>query len=510
MNVSPARNNSSRRSIVLLASIASLAYFCFLCFYFSSHDAMWLDEFFAWNILSDHSLSHAIASWQHGADSGGILYYVVGWLLLQITGPYVFVMRFFSAIALWAASFLYWRLLSRSFSPLSALFGVSLIWCSHELVSRVAEVRFYGFYILMAVVATYATLIAVSRPLSRPKVFLICFCAHIGLISSHIMGVVYSGTILAALLVGKRSKATLTAACGIIFTWPLLLLFRSAIYYGSGNATSLIMPDLLDLTSYYHLPVSNKAGVLLSLGVIACLFMIFLRANARRILENTQQTNLLRVSFLFLLTPLAFFLISHLARPVFASRYMYPYWLGVATLGTLIFWAAEKKLPFRDRPTFRYGFIAAVAILIIVRHSEMVFREPLRRPIDAQPLTQAARIGGLPIISPDPDTFFQLAFYQPALQTYFLTNLDSELREHPNAPRGMMQSIEQQGYWADRIEDVNRFTHEHDNFLYLDFPQQQPFRQAFLRDTDWHTEAVGTIQIQSNPISIIKFERIRH
>lgn len=510
MNVSPASNNSLRRSIVLLASIASLAYFCFLCFYYSSHDVMWLDEFFAWNILSDHSLSHAIDSWQHGADSGGILYYVVGWLLLQITGPHVLVMRFFSAIALWAASFLYWKLLSRSFSPLSALFGVSLIWCSHELVSRVAEVRFYGFYILMAVVATYATLIAVSRPLSRPKVFLVCFCAHIGLLSSHIMGVVYSGAILVALLVGKRSKATLTAACGIVSTWPLLLLFRSAIYYGSGNATSVAMPDLVDLTSYYHLPVSHKADALLSLGVIACLFIIFRRANIRRILENAPRPNLLRVSFIFFLTPLAFFLISHLARPVFASRYMYPSWLGKATLGALIFWAAEKNLPFRNHPLFRYGCISAVAILIIVRHAEMVFREPLRQPIDAQSLTQAAKTGGLPIISPDPETFFQLAFYQPALQTYFLTNLDSELREHPNAPHGMMQSIEQQGYWADRIEDVNRFTQEHDNFLYLDFPQQQPFRQAFLPAIKWRTESVGTVQIRSNSISIIRFERIRH
>jgi hypothetical protein len=512
MTRSPQQTSFPLPRVMLFTGVFSLIYFILLGCYLSSHNILWLDEFFAWNLLSDPSLFHAISGWNHGADSGGILYYIVGWLLMKLTGPHVLTMRLFSAVSLWLASLLYWRLLARSFSPLTAFCGVSLLWCTHEFVIRVAEVRFYGFYILMTVVATYATLSTISRPMRPLKIFLICLCAHAALIGSHLMGAVYSGAILIAILAGKRSKNTLAAAAGIVCAWPMLLFFRSAIYYGAGNQASLDMPRLADLLIYYHLSLNLKVDGLLFLVLLVCLLVILRKASLHRsswLLSDDPQPLLLRVSLCFFLSPVAFYLASHLAQPMFARRYMYPFLLGTATFSTLILWIASKKTQFRNHPALLHSGLLLLAALILALHVREVLHQPSRPMIDTQTLAQAA--DGLPLVSPDEEAFFQLNFYptQPGLHVYFLSNLESDLLHHPKMPLGMMGTIQHQGYWAGRMEDVTRFADEHNSFLYLDFPLKRPFRQAYLSDADWHMQPVGTIQVRSAPISILRFDRIQ-
>lgn len=58
--------------------------------YLSSWRMMWLDEFFAWGVLTDPSLSHAKHAWLGGADSGApyfILAHTLQTSILRITRP---------------------------------------------------------------------------------------------------------------------------------------------------------------------------------------------------------------------------------------------------------------------------------------------------------------------------------------------------------------------------------------------------------------------------------------
>ena len=505
----PEQCPSVHKWIVFLGQILTLAYLIAVCIHFSSRQVMWLDEFFSWNLLTDRSLVHALGAWGHGADSGGPLYYIVGWLLVRLTGPSVLAVRLFSAVCLGLASVLYWKLLARMFSGMAAFIGIFLIWCSHELLIRVSEARFYGFYVLVAVVAIYATLFSVDRETQPLKAFFICLGAHAALLGSHIMGIVYSGLILVAVLSGKRSKKQLAAAAGIVSSWSVLIFFRKAIYYGSGNAPVADKPTLLNLTEYYHFPDSLSLAILGLLAVLTAsiILLYFFRG------KNTESSpsTLIKISILFYFSPLFFYVLSIWKQPVFSSRYMYPNMLAFAAFGCVLAWLFFRIPTLEKNPALRYGVFSILIALLAVRHyKELSSSVPIRALPDIAAIQRSDN--GLPIVCPNAGLFFDLAYYyqRPDFHVYFLSTLNAAMHRNPNGPLGIMETIQQHGYWPGQIQDASYFIENHNSFMYLDFPAQEGFRHAYLGGPDWHVEKLGSILSLDGPADIVRYDRIKH
>ena len=125
-----------------------------------------------------------------------------------------------------------WRTIRRFYGMWATGFGVLTMWgTSGLLLDQNVEARFYGIYMLAVALAVniYARLI--TEPVPRPSLLLATFACQAGLVLSHVLGLIYGGLILLALMAfdaGKRRlrlKVYLCYAAG----WLALLVWIPAI-----------------------------------------------------------------------------------------------------------------------------------------------------------------------------------------------------------------------------------------------------------------------------------------
>ncbi len=141
---------------------------------------MWADEFLGWNLITDPSWSHMYGSWSQGADSGGIMFYVLGRCIVRLAGDHPAALRLFSAASLWAAGVIWFQMLKRLFSTSSALVAVLLVWFGSPLyVDHLAQVRFYGLLVLGTAIAVFAAQSVNGNNFSLGLTFWITFLGRV-------------------------------------------------------------------------------------------------------------------------------------------------------------------------------------------------------------------------------------------------------------------------------------------------------------------------------------------
>ena len=472
---------------------AAIVYAVALATWLSAHHLMLLDEFFAWNLLSDPSWHHLVASWAHGADSGGILYYALLWPLVHLFHKSVLVARIFSALCYVLSAMFWWRALARFMNAQAAALGVLLVWLSSGLVLvYIAQVRFYTPLLLFASLAVLTTLRCADEGVSPKAAALQVASAHACLVLIHMLGILYSALILAASLLCllPRRRAFLIAG-SVLTSWLALLPCRAAIRAGSANATSQLSFVLRDVLRF-ELKAATTAPVRL-IALIGLLWLLYDAVRKIRSAPARARAALLGpvLCAAFLAGPFSLYLLSIFGRPLGAARYLLPYYMSLGTVCAYAIWRLQAVVA---RPFASLIAIATIALAAYL-HVVAISKTPRSPTLDLGNLDRLAQ--GKPVVVLNEQTFFELQYYRSNrdLQFHFLT---PPVAAHAT---GMMSTVAAQGYFLGSFDPVDVFERAHPEFVVLANPESRTSPWV-LSDPTCHAAAVGTVRLSGNSAAV--------
>ncbi len=203
-----------------------------------------MDEIFTWKEVSDRSLWHLYYAIQHGADGGQPLFYTTAWLWAKAFGTGVLTLRLYSSVAMCAALLVTWRTIRRFYGLWATAFGVLVFWgTSGVLLEQNVEARFYGLYMLVVAVTVDLYTRLVARPVPTRVLLVLAFLSQAALVLTHVLGLIYSGLILLALMLFDAAKGRLRWKLYLVYAagWLTLLVWIPAIrcVHGGGQTARL-------------------------------------------------------------------------------------------------------------------------------------------------------------------------------------------------------------------------------------------------------------------------------
>ena len=240
--------------LLLACSVLSLLLSCIL---WSAHKQAWMDEIFTWKEVSDRSLWHLYYAIQHGADGGQPLFYTTAWLWAKAFGAGVVALRLYSSVAICGALIVVWLTLRRYFGMWATAFGVLLFWgTSNVLLEQNVEARFYGLYLLTVALAVELFMRLVDCDTPTALLLFLTFLSQAALVLTHVLGLIFSGLILLALLLVDAAKRKFRYKLYLVYAagWLALLLWIPAIRasMAAGKPHGWIaLPTFTDLRTAY-------------------------------------------------------------------------------------------------------------------------------------------------------------------------------------------------------------------------------------------------------------------
>lgn len=435
-----------------------------------------------------------LQSWSRGADGGGFLFYLLGKLLYEASGANVDVIRAVLALCLWVSAVLWWKMLRRDFSPLTATFAVVIVFlCTPLYVNYLAELRFYSLLILTFTLVVYLTT-WMERTKPRAAVIIpLSMLAHALLLTSHLLGLVYSFAILCAIFLSSFPRRQLRAALlGGFGGWLVLLPFIKATHANAGKLNWVGMPDLMALVRFYfHTPTQYRFVnlFLFLIVVVAGVLVLKQRSGPLRKLPFG-----LTFALVMLAVPTGFYVVSHLYQSIFAERYMMPYTLA---FGYLIAWALytlRSRLP-AEPGLLTFGVVFASAIFLFFLHGQTLRSQDLRPYSDIAPLVNFQ--SRYPLVIPNVRIFLQVK-HEGILVKNPIACLRPALTE-AEKQKSILTTLIEQGYAPD-VYDGASYVAAHPAFLYLDVSPEECYPGAQVLDApDLKKTDAGTIQVAGVP-----------
>ncbi len=333
----------------------------------------WEDEMLGWMMLHDPSWSHMLASWKHGADGGGIAFYITGRAWFHVFGASVTSFRLYSAACFGLAFALTWLAARRFYRVGPVAFALFNTWffCP-VLLSHMAEGRFYG--LLMASVAAAVYLFIEGAGVARPplRLYALVFVAHSLLITSHLLGVVYSCSIVLGTLAldwwhgHLRPRLYLSAAAA----WLLLIPAREAIVAAAQVGKPhfwTTQPNLpVFLVAYTGFSLRIAAVLVLLVAGVAGIFMLSRKRRAEMVRSAQTRLPVYVIVLMLFLVPIAFYLEGMIGPALFIDRYLVPVNIAVAFLTAELITLIDFRTLFdfnRWKPAWALGVVAYAAIL---------------------------------------------------------------------------------------------------------------------------------------------------
>lgn len=477
--------------------LATAAYFVGLCAYLAVHNMMWIDEFLAWNLISDPSFTHMLQSWYKGADSGGLLFYLLMRPIAAATHAPTAVRCVTAACFALSGVFTY-LLLRRRFCRGAAALGSILFWLGSPLVlSLSVEVRFYGMLMLAFCGVAYGTDRLIEAETSVLRIAALAFLMHAVMLSSHMLGLIYSAVIIFALLLVNRSRATMAYTVGSLLSWLLLLIYLPAVRAGADKLNWIQAPRLIDFFRYFlHEPFGIHA-------VNVLLYMIIAAAMIYRLRDVTRYGGAVDfvevLSVLMLLMPGLFAIVSHLYKPIVADRYLVPWIFGLA------FFVASflSKLLSRMSSQPRAGLVVAGLIAILLLHLNAISLF-WKRPQQALEAIKNLP-GDLPIAIPDDDVFEQLEFYDARHKERYVFLMPQRFRDQ--ASRNIFAAVAVQGYGGN-IQALDAYSKKHPAFLYARFQHDHGGYQTLIAsDPSLVEQSLFSVQVGKETVPILLVQK---
>lgn len=447
----------------------------------------WEDEMLGWMLLHDPSWHHMLAAWRMGADGGGITFYLTGRLWFWIFGASEVSFRMYSAVGFGAAFCVVWAMLRRFYPRGAVAFALLNTWFfSQTIVTHLAEGRFYGLLMVFSALAFLLVLEANGRERTPAWIYGACVLVHAALVTSHVLGVVYSATALGALVaqdwLGGRFRVPLYAA--IASTWLLLLAERKAIAATAAVGRPYFwttQPNLSRWIGAYSAYGAEIAAVLVVL-LASALFTMARRTGGvhggvRAAIARRRPAYVLMAALL--LVPVELFFAGTVGPSLFINRYLMPVAIAQCLLTaeaiTLTDWPMLLGRVVEAR-WLRFSaaalFVAAMLLWDVghVAHAVMPRKD----------YTVALTGGlphGVPVLCEDAWAFTELIGRQHASGVRYMYLLDWAQSTRASAPRlevtqfHLMQNWKRAGYFAGSIEPFDSFLHDNPRFLI--FHQEQ-------------------------------------
>ena len=491
-------------------SLGFVLYTALLSVHLASLRMMWSDEFLAWKLISDPSWQHMFGSLKEGVDGGGPLFYTVGRLVAKFAGLHPNTLRFFyGAFCFSVAGLLWGRILRRYFSLVIAVFCVGAVWlCSGGLLFHLAEIRFYGQLLLgLSCTVTGLLWIEEASP-SLATCFLIAFAANSLLVTSHMLGVMYSGLLLTALLFSRLSLLQrLMTALGTLAAWCWLVLVLDVIQADSTALSWIMMPHLSDLArNFGHTPFFIGAAPKLSVVVDLCLLVFAVAAAVvylrRRQLETRVSYGrhlLIILSIPLMLVPVVVYVLSHVYKPLFTERYLMPGLMGRMALVACGMWMVSLRTEGKPSNLRSVILMTVTSLMLIALHIQVI-RELIRGydPFsDLYPLLHMS--GNLPVILQDQPLIDQVRQYgdSQGSRFFFLVD-DRDAKSH-----GVSIAAMRRGYEPAMMLDTDFIT-QHPKFLFIETPFSRNLHmdKMVLNDTRLTLSSAGTVSIRGVPADV--------
>ncbi len=494
--------------LLLCCSVLSLITSCIL---WSPHKQVWMDEIFTWKEVSDPSLWHLYYAIQHGADGGQPLFYTTAWIWAKAFGTSVIALRLYSSCALCAALVITWRTIRRFYGLWATAVGILIFWgTSGTLLDQNVEARFYGLYMLTVAITFAFYVRLITRKEITRFVLLAAFCSQAALVLTHVLGLIYSGLILAAIVLVDYAKGNIRFKLYLVYVagWLTLLIWIPAIQMSMAAGRPhgwIALPDLTDLrTSYlfadslpwlrflkrhsfeFGFQVVKRATELVFYAPLVLVFLAW----TRRICKSgwrsiaDPKVSVVLFGYVLLCVPVVLFVLSHLITPVFVPRYFLPSGIGMA-----IIFAATAEALGSDRPahagTVQRVIWAAVLLFLLSSPVLTVLAVgPVNLSWDYLDLNRLEREApeNLPMVAGWQEDFVKAMrlSHDAKVHYYFLLDWPGALV----GPRAfvldyhLMQAYRNNGYYENNIQDSRRFLCSHSDFLVLDGPNANTLDRA--------------------------------
>jgi hypothetical protein len=479
--------------LLLCCSLLSLVASCIL---WSPHKQAWMDEIFTWKEVTDPSLWHLYYAIQHGADGGMPVFYTTAWLWAKAFGTGVLTLRLYSCLTMCAALVVTWRTLRRFYGIRATAFGALTFWgTSGLLLNQNVEARFYGLFILTVAFSVDIYTRLVMQPAPNLRLLILSFLSQAALVLTHVLGVIYGGLILLALIVTDaarhrfRPRVYLAYAAG----WLALLVWIPAIQTSRAAGKPVVwimMPTVKTVVATYLFDIfepwigllqrhSQEATfqmvrhatewIILIPFALIVLFGLRRLVGPQRRIGSAPRGALLLVGYLLVAMPVVLFVLSHLIVPVFVPRYLLPCGVGVA-----IILADFADARGADSPASSPWMWGSILLLLVISPVATVLALPplevSRQYLDVQRLDRVAD-ADRPIVAGWQEDFSKLMrFSHDPTRYYFLLDWPAAVE----GPRGfvldyhLMEAYRDNGYYAKNIQDSQAFLCSHPDFLVLD------------------------------------------
>ncbi len=444
----------------------------------------WEDEMLGWMLLRDPTWHHMIAAWKQGADGGGILFYFTGRIWLEVFGPSEIAFRLFSATGFGLAFCVIWVALRRFYTSGVLAFALFNTWFFNPpIVTHMAEGRFYGLLMLGTALAFWLAVKVQEVEGSPWWLCMLFFGVHGSLVTSHMLGVVYSGNLLLSVIAldvlsGRRRPLLYSSGA---LSWLLLLGERTAIHATAQVGKPHFWTTPPTLSRFVGAYTSFSVEVTAVFVVLAVFLLMTVRNE-----QSEGYRKMLRVAFharrsayvlaaAFLLIPLEITIACLIGPSLFTNRYLMPVVIAqvflTAEAVTLIHWPVLLRgrllLPIVQRFAL-VGFAVGLVLWIFIH-----IRNILPQPEDYTRALTATLPKDIPVVCEDAWTFTALIGRQHASAVRYMFLLDWPESIAPGAPRlevteyHLMKNWKQVGYFSGSIQPIGEFLRDHPKFVLL-------------------------------------------
>ena len=482
----------------LLLTLLSLA-LILLCVHRSATHLLWPDELLGYRLLAAPTLSAMLRGWYHGADGGGLLYYLTARLWTSFFGLSALTLRLFSTAGTIAALWLVWTAARRLVPTLAVVCAIILVYLiPQEFLFQTCDARFYGLFLAASALAGLLFLRSAEQPLSRLGLAGTAL-AHTFLVGSHLLGIVYSVSLVAGMfLLSRQWRTQRPAAVAAASSWLLLPLSWHA---AQASASIAVKPFWSKSPGADDLLTALTLSSPLATGLLALLLFLYLLTRTipalRRQLSSSapppppsaRNPLLPPAARTLILCEIAailiLFLKSQIDAPVFRERYLLP-----ATLATTLLTAAllTRLCPPRwlRPPSFLKTLLWST--LILAPGITAAFLRPMNEDIFPPPafVAVARALPPLPILATHFPAYTALSHYDPGHTYLYLLDWPYDLA--PTRPATDLSSERLMQNVARAHLDGNTVLTCHDLFtrypgdlLLLTEPRRQPWLDDRLR-----------------------------
>ncbi len=523
---------------------AIAAFLVAYCVLVSPKKPVWFDEVITWIIATDPSLRHSISNPIDVAPT----YYILVQLWRHIFGSSLLALRLLSCFGFSVAVFASWTALRRSFSVAATAFAHVAVFCTSTVVLyENVELRFYGVLTSLVALAVllYARLAAPAKP--STKLLVTTGLCHAALVLCHIYGLLYSGTILAALVMFDLfcGKLRIRTYAAIMAGWlpflfriiPLFHLIRIGRTHSWRHAPRV--GDLLSVYAWPALPflvgvvclvllLFNNGGkqsrrpairmLFLALGALslaavvlggsdthwnaATLIVLAITAVLAWQLPTGGQPGrnpLLYLAGALLSFPLLVFLCAQFIPPMFEARYFLPTIFAMVILLAAFF---ENAITWFEAGTrmHRVAFTAGFISLLIAPLYGAVRLSAKDAPADSVSPSKLHQLApdGLPIAVEDGFTFLPLYLQERGSARRYVYVLNRKATEATRSNVAVinydqLERLQAYGYLRDHVVAQQAFLADNPNFLVLHKPGYAWFDSVLANNPVYKWRKLGDV-----------------